>query len=317
MPTMIVANLLHLSYNMWGDWENPAVKSKYWCARPYLRFDEKLWNDLLVEMAKRKFNMVVIDLGDGVQYDSHPEIPVKGAWSPAKLRSELKKMRDMGLEPIPKMNFSACHDQWLGKYNRMVSTPEYYQVVSDLIAEGIDLFDKPRFFHLGMDEEEPQHQENFQYVVCRRFDLWWKDILSLFDHVNAKGVRPWIWSDYVWNHTDEFYKRMPKTVMQSNWYRDPVRGPAKSVYGSNISMDVECCKTYVDLDKAGYDQIPTVSNWETPANIPNTINFCQQHCSKDHLKGYILTPWKPTLEEVRDRHMDAIEHMALALADLK
>ena len=44
---MIFANLLHLSYNMWGDWENPKVKGKYWTARPYLRFDEKLWNDLL------------------------------------------------------------------------------------------------------------------------------------------------------------------------------------------------------------------------------------------------------------------------------
>ena len=43
---MIFANLLHLSYNMWGDWENPKVKGKYWNARPYLRFDEKLWNDL-------------------------------------------------------------------------------------------------------------------------------------------------------------------------------------------------------------------------------------------------------------------------------
>ena len=45
---MIFANLLHLSYNMWGDWENPAVKGKYWTARPYLRFDEKLWNDRLL-----------------------------------------------------------------------------------------------------------------------------------------------------------------------------------------------------------------------------------------------------------------------------
>jgi hypothetical protein len=82
-------------------------------------------------------------------------------------------------------------------------------------------------------------------------------------------------------------------------------------------MEVECCKTYVDLDRAGYDQIPTVSNWETPANIPNTIKFCQEHCSKERLKGYILTPWRPTLEETRDRHMDAIEHFAMAVEEIK
>ena len=28
----------------------------------------------------------------------------------------------MGLEVIPKMNFSTCHDSWLKNYQRMVST---------------------------------------------------------------------------------------------------------------------------------------------------------------------------------------------------
>ena len=63
---MIFANLLHLSYNMWCDWQNPAVKSPYYAAQPYLRFDDKLWDDLLAAMKKAGLNMVVIDLGDGV-----------------------------------------------------------------------------------------------------------------------------------------------------------------------------------------------------------------------------------------------------------
>ncbi len=311
---MIYSNLLHLSYNMWGDWENPPM-GPYWCARPYLRFDQKLWDDLLRAMAKHGLNQVVIDLGDGVEYASQPSVRVKGAWSAKKLREELRKCRDMGLEPIPKMNFSACHDQWLGKYSRMVSTDEYYGVVRSLIEEGIELFDTPRFFHLGMDEEEPQHQEAFQYAVCRRFDLWWKDVLWMCSLVEKKGVRPWIWSDYVWNHAEEFYRRMPKTVVQSNWYRDPVRGDAVSIYGGKVDMSVECVKAYVDLDKAGYEQIPTVSNWKTPENISATIRFCRENLSKERLLGYILTSWQPTLEEERGRHMDAIEHFSKALKE--
>ena len=110
---------------------------------------------------------------------------------------------------------------------------------------------------------------------------------------------------------------MPRSVVQSNWYLDPIGGgPGASVYGANVSMDVECCRTYVELDRAGYDQLPTVSNWETPANIPNTIRFCQEHLSRERLKGYLLTTWRPTLEEVRDRHLDAIEHFALAIEEL-
>ena len=314
---LIFGNLLHLSYNMWGDWENPKVKGKYWQARPYLRFDEKLWNDLLESMQRNKFNMVVIDVGDGIEFASHPEISVKNAWSHDKLESELKKCRDMGLEPIPKLNFSTCHDQWMGKYSRMVSTPEYYKVCEDLIAETIDLFGKPRFFHLGMDEEEAIHQANFEYVVMRQHGLWWRDVKFLFKQCEDRGSRPWIWGDYVWNHSEEFYKEMPKNVVQSNWYRDPVTGPAKSVYGGKIDMDVECVRTYVDVDKAGYDQIPTVSNWETPANISGTMKFCWEHCSHDRLKGFLLTPWRPTLEETRERHMDVIEHFAMSMDEMK
>jgi hypothetical protein len=300
---------------MWGDWENPAVKGKYWAAKPHLRFDEKLWNDLLEEMRKRKFNMVVIDVGDGIEYASQPEIAVKNAWSHAKLKSELKKMRDMGLEPIPKLNFSTCHDEWLGKYARMVSTPEYYKVCEDVIGECIELFDKPRFFHLGMDEEEAIHQTQFEFACMRQHNLWWKDINFFFKAVESRGSRPWIWGDYVWNHRDVFYKNMPKNVVQSNWYREPVRGPAKSVYGGVFNMDIECVRTFVEVDKAGYDQIPTVSNWETPENIYGTIRFCKQNVSPERLKGFLLTPWRPTVEETREKHMDAIEHFALALAE--
>jgi hypothetical protein len=83
-------------------------------------------------------------------------------------------------------------------------TPEYYKVCEDLIAETIDLFDKPRFFHLGMDEEEAIHQANFEYVVMRQHGLWWRDVKFLFKQCEDRGSRPWIWGDYVWNHSEEF-----------------------------------------------------------------------------------------------------------------
>ena len=158
---MIWGSLLHLSYNMWSDRDAPEWRLEHVSARPYLRFDETLWNDLLSQMADAGMNMVVIDLGDGVHYKSHPEIAVEGAWTPGKLREELAKIRQLGLEPIPKLNFSTCHDAWLGPYSRCVSTDTYYDVCRDLIAEVIDLFDQPRFFHLGMDEETAEHQRYY------------------------------------------------------------------------------------------------------------------------------------------------------------
>ena len=220
---VIWANLLHLSYNMWednmqeqykGDCDCPCAseKSIWWARayRPYLHFDEDVWNTLLNDMAAAGMNMVVIDLGDAVLYDSHPEIAIRNAWTPEKLRAELAKMRRLGLEPIPKLNFATSHDTWLGEYGRMVSTRKYYEVCRNLIHEVIDLFDTPRFFHLGMDEETAGHQGGWDHVVVRQRNLWWGDLYFYIGEVEKKNVRAWVWSDYAWRHLDTFLKKMPK-----------------------------------------------------------------------------------------------------------
>lgn len=298
---VIWANLLHLSFNMWCDRALPELEPNYTCYKPDLRFDEPTWREILRRMAGAGFTMVVLDLGDGVRYESHPEIAVRGAWSPARLRRELDRVRHLGLEPVPKLNFSTCHDAWMGPYSRRVSTPEYYRVCADLIAEVAELFGHPRFFHLGMDEETAHHQRRFEYVVLRQHDLWWRDLLFLAAEVRKAGVRPWVWSDYVWNHREEFLARMPKGVLQSNWY-----------YGESFSRRLDHVKAYLDLEAAGFDQVPTGSNWSTPLNFGRTVSFGRSHISGRRLKGFLQTPWKPTLPACMERHIAAIDQGAAA-----
>jgi len=286
---------------MWADREADDIP-EYYSAKPYLRLDINLWNDILKKMADVGMNMVVIDLGDAVKYESHPEIAVRDAWTVKRLRDELSRIREMGLEPIPKLNFSACHDTWLGPYSRCVSTDTYYEVCRDLISEVIEIFDKPRFFHLGMDEETPQHQRHHRYVVVRQYDLWWHDLYFLFEQVEKGGSRPWIWSDYLWHHPEEFFSKMPKTVLQSNWY-----------YGPKFSKRIKYVKAYLDLEEHGYDQIPTGSNWAVPENFQKTVIYCRRHISPNRLLGFLQTSWKPTLEEYRQQHMEAIELVGEAI----
>ena len=59
------------------------------------------------------------------------------AWETAteKLLKEIARMRAMGLEVLPKLNFSATHDIWMQDYSRMLSTRKYYQVCEDLIRD--------------------------------------------------------------------------------------------------------------------------------------------------------------------------------------
>ncbi len=299
---MIWGNLLHLSRNLWCDWDSPDFKAEEANYRPELQFDRGLWGDILKKMQQAGMNMVVIDLGDGVKYESHPEIAVKGAWSTAELRSELKRMRALGLEPIPKLNFSTTHDVWLGKYAHCVSSDVYYGVCADLIAEVNQLFDKPRFFHLGMDEEDYGNQKYYQHIVIRQYDAWWRDFLFLVQQVEKVGARPWIWSDYVWHHAEEFYRRMPKSVVQSNWY-----------YDAKFDAQNARAKAFRELEAHGYDQIPTGSNYYNSANFVALAQECRKSLDAGHLLGFLQTTWKATLEKHRQRHMEAIEQVAQAM----
>jgi len=307
----IWANLIHLSYNMWCDRPIDGT-SPHIVAQPYLRFDEGLWSELVVAMVEAGMNMVVLDLGDGVQYRSRPDIAVAGAWTPDRLRSELRRLRKLGLEPIPKLNFSTAHDAWLGPFARMVSTEPYYEVCSDLIHEVCDLFDKPRFYHLGMDEETAEHQRHFAFAAMRQHELWWHDLEFLIGEVQDGGSRPWVWSDYVWHHPKEFYARMPRTVVQSNWYYEP------SFDGERAGDDPEAYEykraflAYLDLDDGGFDQIPTGSNWSSPENFGATVDYCLQHVGSEGLLGFLQTPWHPTLPECREHHLAAIEQVGRA-----
>lgn len=294
----ICAALLHLSFNMWSDQAAPKDWSIYFGGQPFMRFDQPVWDEVLERMVKAGFNMLVIDLGDGIIYDTHPEIAVKNAWRVSRLHRELEKIRKLGLEPIPKLNFSTAHDFWLGPYAKMVSSEAYYKVCGDLLAEVIGIFDKPRFFHLGMDEETAEHQKLYKYSVIRQYDLWWHDLFFLFEQVEKHGVRPWIWSDYYWHHPEVFLEKMPKSVMQSNWY-----------YGNQFDAKNKEVRAYLDFEKYGFEQIPTGSNWTFAENFGKTVDFCRKNLSPASRKGFLQTVWFPTLEECQDRLFDAIEQV--------
>jgi hypothetical protein len=318
---MIWANLIHLSYNMWEDTVPPKYRdenfkcttcqeAREWAHgfRPNLTFDEPVWDALLKEMAAAGMNMVIIDLGDGVLYESHPEIAVKNAWTPEKLKTELAKIRKLGLEPIPKLNFATTHDIWLKDYSRMISTDIYYGVCKDLIEEVSILFDKPRFFHLGMDEELASYQTRQDYVVVRQNDLWWGDLYFFIGEVEKNGIRPWVWSDYAWHSPEKFFRKMPKSVLQSNWY-----------YGAGFDLNslTEPSKTYLklynDLEANGFDQVPTGSNHSVAENFELTVDYCKKVVDPSRLLGFMTAPWRPTLSPCLDRHKEAIGQVARSI----
>ncbi|MBS3762261.1 MAG: Tat pathway signal protein [Planctomycetes bacterium] len=304
---MIKANLLHLSYNMWGDTpappdSSPGQRDTHY--DPVLGFNEEVWRECIKTMADAGMNAVLIDLGDAVRYKSHPEIAVDGAWPGEKLREELAFCRECGIEPFPKLNFSACHDAWLGEYSRCLSTPQYYEVCADLIGEICELFDGPELFHIGMDEEDWAHQKNLQYAVIRQGKLWWHDLNFYVERVEQKGSRAWAWSDVLWNaDREKFAQSMPRSVVQSNWYYSP------QFPGEEVPVALQAFEW---LEEMGYDQIPTGSTWETPENYGSLVEWCRERIADDRLMGFMMADWRATTGDWRETHLEAIETVANA-----
>ena len=309
----IKAFLLHLGHNMWCEWlpqelMTDAVLRK---RKPDYRLacDEKLWLETTAKLAATGTNMLVIDVGEALAYPSHPELAIEGSWSPDRMRAEVKRLKAMGIEAIPKLNFSATHDGWLKDYHRMLCTPEYYQVVADTIRDAVEAFDHPRFIHLGFDEERVEWMRDNNYYAARKGELWWHDFLYTTSCAEKLGVRPWVWSD-MGPHKPEYCQRCPKSILQTAWYYDALN--------VKLSMDPKVNKhwwklqNFLDLESNGFDQIPCGTNWVgfgrkragvTADEVMGlVVKFVREHVKSTHLKGFLMAPWARCSPE--DNHLN-------------
>ena len=301
---------MYLSNHMWDDEHTPP---RGWYEKP--RYEEcnnvniETWDETMRFLAERQYNMVLIDVGDGIKYESRPEISAPDAWDKDFLKKKLDEMRALGLEPIPKLNFSCKHHTWLKKYRYMVSTPEYYAACADVIREVCEAF-TPKHFHLGMDEETWGIQKDYYYAVIRQHDVWWRDFYHLVACCEKANARPWIWSDYCWAHPEEFYKKMPKSVVQCNWYYSMALDPA-AITDEKRKLRLEA---FEELDRQGFDQVPTGSNWSNPANMQALTEYCTNHISDEHLMGFMQTPWCLFTEDKKDHLDQSVEKLGESIA---
>jgi hypothetical protein len=313
-PKFAWSELIHLGMNQWHEiplrqkWPNvtdpviaDAIADEYNAADP-VRFDESVWARVSAKFKNVGVNQIVIDLGEAVEYPSHPELAVKGSWSADKLRGEISRLRSMGFEPIPKLNFSTSHDIWLKDYHRMVSSPKYYEVVKNLIRDVCEIFENPRYFHLGLDEEVPGFQNGQKIMIVRQGDLWWNDVLFFVRETERHGARAWLWSDYLRRHEpEEFARRMPKSVVQSPWWYIGKFDPEKNLP----------TKAMVRLAKLGYDVIPCSSNcYSHPGAMESVVEFCRKTFDPEHVLGFQMAPWLEMNKVFEKRWFESADQLA-------
>ena len=299
---------IQLGFNMWRD-ENsvPENDGPFQCQSTGHYQNEMLterdtWRRVVDQLPSFGVNTLVIDLGEGVQYKSHPELGIKGAWTVEELREELARVRALGLTPIPKLNFSSYHDAWLAPYCAQKGSDAYRTVVKDLIDEVCDIFDTPTLFHLGMDEEEfpnSPRRTNWwhnDYVRTnsepRSVEAYFADLNYMISCVEAKGSRAWIVGDFYCTHPEEFLANCPKSCVLSMSFWDRIILKPDGSYPDRPIYDE--CKA---LSAAGYDQIPEASDWTCHQNIPQFVYFYMEFgLVNEHLLGFNAVPMQATVD---------------------
>ena len=302
--------LVHLSMDMWKHLEflNSPL-SAY--------FEEDVWNEIIDRAADAGMNAIVLDVGNGIRFQSHPEIAKEDAYSIEWAHEQVRKCREKGIALIPKLNFATTHDMWLGDYSRMISSPTYYKVTKELIEEVYEIFEHPAYIHLGMDDEGPFYLQHSQYAVFRRGELYFHDLKYLCGVVSALGATPWIWSSSMQDMPELFREKIDKdelvispyyyyALRRENWTPISSKQLYIDYYKENFpDLDI----SYVEEDpynvrfrllslpmmEYGYKYIPCASvDTGCECNTEDIMEYYKRYADDEKVLGYITAPWCPT-----------------------
>lgn len=275
--TKLRAAVIDICTNLWFERGNELTSSTdpilFTSAK--LRCDKAIFHEYTEHLASLGINALILNIGDALRYETHPELAVEGAWTVNEMKSEIERLKGLGFEVIPMLDFSTAHDEWLGDYSHMISTSPYYKVCADLIREVCYIFD-PKYMHIGMADESAAYQKEYEYMAVRHNELWWHDIYFLLDRVQGEGVTAIVYGDRMHGRSEEFIKGMPTTAIIANPY--------------NGHLDPTVLSCYNDLKQDKYIQLPAYVGEPDSKHIALFLEYVDKTIPKEKLLGYICIP---------------------------
>ncbi|CAN5385777.1 hypothetical protein BH09SUM1_BH09SUM1_03530 [soil metagenome] len=237
-------------------------------------------------------NMLIVDIEDGVEYASHPEMKKHYSVPIADLKTLSMEAASRGLLFVPKLNFSKSgrnlHDKWMTPHwdleNFLAKGPDYWPVAEDVIAEIVETTKPTKFFHIGMDEDH--HRSLNQYVT---------DINRLHGILTKHNLRPIVWNDTCYEgrnviaevHADKMRAaepRLPKDIVHLTWDYDIFR------------------KGIVErLAKQGFEV------WHAPGRDKDKIRGWGEIVRKEGGSGLVMTHWIKCSDQNEEKILKLIE----------
>lgn len=241
------------------------------------------------------FDTVLLDLAEGIVYESHPELAIEGSMPRDQFKAELARLKGLGFTVLPKLDFSPQKNAWMGIYANRVGTEQYYKVCDDLTREVIELFEKPAYFHLGYESETFEDQQN-NPVICRRHpSKRMADVNRLFDICREYGVRPWIWASpeimEAYGGEEEFVNGIGKDVVVTALTYKLIA--PHHIKENRPAPSIVMAKRLAEL---GYDQIPMASTWWRNASPDQLMWYYSSYVDNSGFKGMLCYPNVFTVE---------------------
>jgi len=193
------------------------------------------------EIAGYKYNTILWRVKGGYKYERWPRLTHRCALSRDTYRELVRFARAHSIDVMPGINVHG-HANWIGlKYPefredgdyRTLCTrhPKTYELITDVIEELLDAFDRPKRFHVGLDEVRWQTlnvPEEKRCVRCKgvpKWKLFADHVTRLHGILRARNVEMWMWADMlVRRHNGrapfDCYKALgliPKDIVLCNW----------------------------------------------------------------------------------------------------
>ncbi len=297
-------------------------------------------------VVRGRYNTLVLDLSQGYRWASHPELARHNAWTRADLERVLEAARSLGLEVLPGIS-APSHAEWITrKYPDLMEDgastllctrrPETRELLGSLMSELIDVFDQPRYLHIGHDELWWRTHRKHETERCPRcagsprWQLVLDDLRWHHEWLAQRGVKPMMWSDMLvkgWHGKNGSIYRaavgLPEAVRRDfvvvSWTR------VGDSVGTLVPMDFPVVRGhtgYHDWKRAGlveqakgltgealalYFGLPWSSFGGQPG--PTTLGY---HWPKVILAG--TTAWRPVLSTTNIQ--PTLDHLASAAAYL-
>lgn len=184
------------------DWPGHRVRAAHFVARNVELGEARR----IVDIARRaRFNTLVVQLADGVDFPSMGEIPRRDAWPLEEFRAFLAYARQNGLRLVPELKL-LTHQEKLFRghypdlmYNEYTYDPrqeDTYDRVFAIVDEVLEVTGSD-VLHIGHDEVEGvgPGEQKVARVDALPADLFRKDVLRLHGYLSVRGVDTWMWGD--------------------------------------------------------------------------------------------------------------------------